>query len=542
MALTATRDAILTVALASCTAPIRWDTVRFANAPPVMIVDDRRDVATRPRGAPSYLELDYYDRSFQDPIVRALELRQHARALGVNALDDVPDSTWFTNRIGVRDLSPAEIGRGPVDDDGPETHTPWLVHSGKKGGTELGVVVSDARGLKYLIKFDDRSRPELETGSHVIVNRLLWAFGYNVPADQVAYVRPSDLVVAPGAGSHVDLEDVLEKAWRAPDGRIRVLASRWLAGENISGVSPIGARKDDPNDRIPHERRRDLRGQYPLFAWLDHVDLVESNFLDMWIAAPRDRSRHYVVHYKVDFGNSLGTMAASNQNIRQGQAYAFDWCDLGRSIVTLGLARSWAPPHAPALTGVSLAFVASNFDPGSWRPAIPYPPFRDADRFDMFWAAKLIAHFTRAQIHAAVEAARFSDPRATEYVTNTLVARQRATVAHWYARVNPLDRFRANPEELCFDDLAITAGLAAPGETHYEIASYDREARALGSSISAAGATGTTCVRGPRGSSGEAYTIVRLTTHRPAYAGSTLVHLARDPATGAWRVIGVVRL
>ena len=31
----------------------------------------------------------------------------------MNTLDEVPDSSWFTNRIGVRDLPLTEIARGP---------------------------------------------------------------------------------------------------------------------------------------------------------------------------------------------------------------------------------------------------------------------------------------------------------------------------------------------------------------------------------------------------------------------------------------------
>ena len=34
------------------------------------------------------------------------------RALNVNTLDEVPDSSWFINRIGVRPMSIAEILRG----------------------------------------------------------------------------------------------------------------------------------------------------------------------------------------------------------------------------------------------------------------------------------------------------------------------------------------------------------------------------------------------------------------------------------------------
>src|SRR5688572_3178868 len=38
---------------------------------------------------------------------------QTIRALNVNTLDEVPDSSWFTNRIGQRAMTVAEIVRGP---------------------------------------------------------------------------------------------------------------------------------------------------------------------------------------------------------------------------------------------------------------------------------------------------------------------------------------------------------------------------------------------------------------------------------------------
>ena len=39
--------------------------------------------------------------------------REPIRAVNANTLDEVPDSSWFTNRIGVRELPLAEIARGP---------------------------------------------------------------------------------------------------------------------------------------------------------------------------------------------------------------------------------------------------------------------------------------------------------------------------------------------------------------------------------------------------------------------------------------------
>jgi hypothetical protein len=39
--------------------------------------------------------------------------RQQIRAVNVNTLDEVPDSSWFTNRIGRGQMSVADIARGP---------------------------------------------------------------------------------------------------------------------------------------------------------------------------------------------------------------------------------------------------------------------------------------------------------------------------------------------------------------------------------------------------------------------------------------------
>ena len=46
-------------------------------------------------------------------------------AANVNALDEVPNSSWFTNRIGLGPLSPAELAAGPAHGrpellDGPD--------------------------------------------------------------------------------------------------------------------------------------------------------------------------------------------------------------------------------------------------------------------------------------------------------------------------------------------------------------------------------------------------------------------------------------
>jgi hypothetical protein len=393
-----------------------------------------------------------------------------------------------------------------------------------------------------------------------VVNRLLWACGYNVAEDSIAYLRPEDLVLAPDATvkdqtagnqrklGRAELERDLAAVRHEPDGRIRVLASRCIDGVTLGGHPAEGVREDDPNDRIPHELRRDLRGSYPLYAWVDSVDVTEGQYVDAWVADPAEPARHYVKHYLIDFGKSMGTMGDIAADWWRSVYYRVDFTGMLRNLFTLGLNdRPWQDRHAPRIKGVASMFEARTFDPGSWHPDSPgYLPFLTADRFDKFWGAKLVARFTREQIRAAVEAGRFSDPRAIDYLTDTLVARQRATAAYWFARVNPLDHFSLAPagrDELCFDDLAIAARLAPAEATRYTVTSYDIEGREIAAHVTAAASDGHACARIQLAADDhrDGYTIVRLATARPDFTGETFVHVARDRDTGAPRVIGVRR-
>ncbi len=534
------------VACGSAGSAPEFPTARFANQPAVEVVNDRHDVKSPPETTRDLPQMVAFDAAIQRPVTRALEVPRPRRALGVNALDDVPDSTWFTNRVG---LTPDQVHNGPLTVDSPELHKPWTIVSNKSGGTEQGYIIHDARGLKYLIKFDRLGEPELETGSHVVVNRLLWAAGYNVPEDQIAWVRINELLLAKdamaldSAGNPMhelrreDVYDVLAKVEHEPDGRIRVMASRWLDGKSLGRPPLEGVREGDRNDVIPHQLRRDLRGAFPIFAWVDHIDLVSGNFLDMWVTDPADPDRHYVKHYALDFGKSLGAMAQIARDPRRGVQYRIDVPQMSFGFVTLGLLpRPWEHHDVPRLRGVSEVFDAATFEPGAWKPDYPFVPFTASDRFDMYWGAKIVARFTPDQIRAAVEAGQFSDPRAVTYLVDTLVARQRKTTDYWFARVNPLDRFAMQlTGELCFDDLGITEAAAPTARTRYELATYDASGVALGKVLQLGAAPGgRTCTSPiPLTGHGDGYTIVKITTTRPGFEGSTFVHLARQTGAAA---------
>src|SRR5689334_13368025 len=79
--------------------------LRFHNRAPVWRVEDRTPLAAPPEVRVYNRSLYHTDGFLVRRATRAMELRADVRAQDVNSLDEVPDSTWFTNRIGVRELS-----------------------------------------------------------------------------------------------------------------------------------------------------------------------------------------------------------------------------------------------------------------------------------------------------------------------------------------------------------------------------------------------------------------------------------------------------
>ncbi len=530
--------------------------LRFHNRPPVWRVDDRVPLARPPAARDYHRGLYHLDGFVVRRATRVMDVRLPTPARDVNSLGEVPDSTWFENRIGVRALSLDEVRRGPSTSESPFAHLPWTITSAKRGGTAPGFRFRDARGHAYLLKLDARAYPEMETAAHVIVHRILWAAGYHVPEDHLGYVRREDLRIAPGAtrkdarGREVplraeDVERVLAQAYRAAAG-YRAIASRILPGVPLGPFAREGTRRDDPNDLVPHEQRRSLRGQYALFSWLGHSDIQEDQTLDVFVEQPGAPGRGHVVHYLLDFGKALGVMGYQNRWKTVGYTYRLDVGMAIGSLISLGLwRRPWDELEAPGLRGIGL-FDAAHYEPDGWRSNSLYWPHEDSDRLDRFWGAKILIRFTRAQLAAIVAEARLSDPAAVRYMVDTLVARQRKAARHWFTEVAPLDRFEVGPGgRLCFDDLWLVHGLGAPGDppTRYLADAYDGGGAATGYRRQLAAAPGgRACFTGlaPSRSAG-GYTIVRLFVSRGARVLPPVrVHLAKDPA-GRLRVIGLRR-
>ena len=506
--------ALLSACSSSATGPGR---LRFAVADPVTLVNDRV-----PTKAPSSFDAGlveyYWQEDFAQPARRLLTVGSTPPAANVNSLGEVPDSTWFTTRR----VSPAQIEQGPGA-GGPDASAPWKVVGVKVGGAAIGITITDARGDTYVLKFDERGHAETESAADVIVQRLAWAAGYNVPENQVVTFPRSQLVLDAAAAvkfrsgkkramTEADLETYLALAEH--DGTTyRALASKLIAGKIIGGVEPSGTRAGDPNDRVPHELRRDLRGQRLLWAWVNHIDLKSQNTL----AAHDGR---YTTWYVLDFGESLGVDARTTGREHLGHRGAFDWADWVMNLVTFGLrvAAFERRPAVPRLRGLGV-FEAETFDPATWVPNHNWRPTDVADRFDELWAAEILMRMSRAHVEAAVRAGKYSDARTARYVTDTLMARQRKIGRYAFSRVAPLYAVEANTTprgvEICFDDLWLRHGYGAPKGTVYTARSFDHAGTLLGNAPERTATAARACLPSvPAGSDRDGYTIVEVRVER----------------------------
>ncbi len=390
----------------------------------------------------------------------------------VNALDEVPDSTWFTNRHFVSPLSLEELARGPATGQGPDPTGTWMVIGGKESlGLTPGFLIRDRRGDIYLIKFDPPLHPEMTTASEVIAPRFLYAAGYNVPEHYLVTVDPGRLAVDPKAKirgkyrirrpmTEEDVTAIFERVPHRPDGTIRAVASKFLPGIPKGPFIYTGRRPDDPNDRIRHENRRELRGFRVLAAFLNHTDTKAANALDMY-----DPEERYLTHYLIDFSATLGADNADPQLPRYGNEHFLDFGTVGLSTIALvAYVKPWEIPLRMEYPSVGY-FEAVRFDPSRWRPSFPNPAFLRMTLRDAYWGAKIVTSFTDEDIETIVGTGKFTDPRAERYVAEVLKARRDKIGRHYFNLINPLDRFvlrdaESGEQALVFENLALTRGYA----------------------------------------------------------------------------------
>ncbi len=399
--------------------------------------------------------------------------RRDIRALNVNTLDEVPDSSWFTNRVVYHTPSDADLVRGPNSIEAVNASA-WTIVAGKNSGLQPGfraVITGASDRQLYQIEFDPPGHPQLATGAEMIGTLLYHAIGYHVVENYLITIDPDTITIAPEAryrdragASQPFTRDTLQRVlWRAArngDGTYRALASRFAPGKPVGQFRYYGTRADDPNDIYPHEHRRELRGSRVFAAWVNHDDSRANNTLDM---LEGDGDVSAIRHYMFDFGSIMGSGTVGPDSARSGRGYLIDGATAWRILRTFGL---WAPEWARRRIGPfhpSVGpFHADGFDPEDWKAEYPNAAFLNMRADDAFWGARRVAAFTDTQLRLLAEQGRYADPDATSQVVAALIGRRDAIAREWLTGVTPLVSPELAGGRLRFANAAVDARAAKP--------------------------------------------------------------------------------
>ncbi len=531
--------------------PVKDAVWRDTDLDPVNIACDKRPsekepnhVACAPEPYISPLVWDGADNIFFRPVAKLFAVDPPKEARNVNAFDEVPDSAWFTNRLGKKKPPLDELLRGACREsdmlDGskatPET---WVIDQGKPNGASPGFRMKIDGKKKYMFKTDSKEQPERPSAASAIGAAIYHAVGFHTSCEQIVYVRKDALKLTPGlrftanTGVTKDfdakaLDKVFEEASPRGD-TFRFQASAWLPGYLLGPFKYEKTRSDDPNDVIPHEDRRDLRGARVLAAWLNHFDAREQNTMDSGIATNTklpDASPGFVRHYYLDtsdvFGSEWDYDAISR---RLGHSYLLDFGDIGLDFITLGtLVRPWEREHkGPPGTEMFGYFHWREFEPDEWKNEYANPAFSRATEHDNAWMARILSRLDYSDVKALVGLGKFTNPEASDYLSLVLEMRLRKIVERYLLNLSPLSDFTLSGDTLCGVDLARRRSARPDGEFRYT-------ATANGAQLAVdVRAEGGVCMRVPAAD----YTVVSI--KNGASKGRADVHLAGG------RVVGLER-
>src|SRR4051812_26762176 len=344
----------------------------FYRDDPILREHDLQDAKV---AAPSFLDL-MYELTYN---LFALPRHQPAgvRAQNVNTIDEVPNSSWFTNRIGTRELTIDEVVRGP-NVGAPPDPSRWVIWRQKAGGSHPGITAKDATGQTWFLEFDAPYYRNGQTAAPVMASKIFWALGYNQVESFTTTVDPARVEIDPEATfvrpngkrtpvTGADLEEFFEHVARQPDGTYRAFAGRMIPGKIIGNYRYQGTRPDDPNDLVPHEHRRELRSLGVFGAWTNVTDFKAENTLD---AIVTENGHPIVKHYLQDVGSSFGicndiyTWDVSWEHFYQGRTMA-------KRVASFGFALS--PWQTVKYTeGPEIGkFEGDRFDPRKWQGHTP---------------------------------------------------------------------------------------------------------------------------------------------------------------------------
>jgi hypothetical protein len=474
------------------------------------------------------------------------------RAANVNTIDEVPDSSWFTNRILARPVSIDEAVHGPRTGHGPAAG-PWTVIGAKESGVAPGFTIQDQAGETWFISFDARGYPEAATGAIVVANKIFWTLGYWQVENVLTRVRPDQVVIAetatvrPMSGVRRrmragDLDAVWERAHRSDDGSFRAVAARKLAGRPLGGFRYYGTRPDDPNDIVPHEHRRELRALKVFGAWTNLVDMKAGNTLDVLV---EHQGRKVVRHYLQDVGSTFGTGAVAPREYDEGWEHLYEGDLVWKRLLSLGFfIRPWQTVDYEETPAIG-RFEGEEFDPAAWKPRAPVAALRHTQGDDLFWAARRVMAFPDDMIRAIVKTAMFSRPEDERHLAEVLIQRRNRIGASYLTAVIPLVDFELSRDgRLSFANAAVTAGVASPPGGGYRVR-WERFDNHTGTSAPIGETTIVAGERaaapGPLPDAAGAFVRVEVRSVAPAHAAWAPARACFRRTSSGWTLVGLSR-
>jgi hypothetical protein len=474
------------------------------------------------------------------------------KALSANTIDEVPDSSWFTNRIGARPLSIDEAVRGPVTGPGPAPG-PMTVTRAKPSGVSAGFVLRDSAGETWFAQFDAPKYHEAASGASMVANKLFHAIGYWQTENQIAYLDAATLRIGDRAVTETpsgnirrldrdDLQKLLRGAARQTDGTYRMLVSRGIANGR-GRFRYYGTRGDDPNDLVPHEHRRELRALKVFGAWTNLVDMKAKNTLDALVTV---NGRTVLRHYLQDVGSTFGTGALGPRDWDEGYEMLYDGDAAMKRLVTLGFyLRPWQTVPYDEFPSIG-RFEGDVFDPVTWTPRVPTAALRNARSDDTFWAARRVMAFSDELIRAIVNTGEYTDPAAEKHLADVLIKRRDKIGRAYLPAINPIVNPVLAGGGLAFANAAVDAGVAAAPKGGYR-AEWFRFDNATGASASlgTTSSAGTTRLEAPAGlpANDGAFVRVDVSAVAPPHASwQTPAKIYFTRTGGAWKLVGLERL
>ena len=217
-----------------------------------------------------------------------------------------------------------------------------------------------------------------------------------------------------------------------------MILSKATPGRPVGRIRFHGTRADDPNDVIPHEHRRELRGYFVFAAWLNHVDAKGINSLSTLIT---ENGRSFIRNYLLDFGSALGSAAVGPREGWEGyEALVEQPGEIGKRVLSFGFKvpvwRTQDYFESPAIG--RLPRDHSEWDPETWWPHITNAAFRHMRPDDTFWAATKLAAISEDMIRAAVAEGKFGDPKSEQFLAKAIIDRRLRILQTFLPKVNPI--------------------------------------------------------------------------------------------------------